>query len=131
MYHAGLGLGGSGRERPVPTAAAGDPRVSACAGSRLVCAYPAQAPPPGGNGGGAAASGSAAGDDLYGAGLGVPAPPGDILHKAYFSRRRKALYMDKTRISGKLGNSAIRLLMVDDRSYTIHYKLLGIGPDEK
>ena len=33
----------------------------------------------GGNGGGAAASGSAAGDDLYGAGLGVPATHGDFL----------------------------------------------------
>jgi len=33
----------------------------------------------GGNGGAAAACGSAAGDDHYGAGLGVPAPPGDFL----------------------------------------------------
>jgi len=46
-------------------------------GAAGVCAYPAQAPPPGGNGGGAAASGSAAGDDLYGAGMGVPATRGD------------------------------------------------------
>ena len=75
MYCAGLGLGGSGRERPgpwLPQAIRASARLLGAAG---VCAYPAQAPPSGGNGGGAAASGSAAGDDLYGAGLGVPAPP--------------------------------------------------------
>lgn len=79
MYRAGLGLGGSGRERPglwLPQAIRASARVRGAAG---VCAYPAQAPPPGGNGGGAAASGSAAGDDLYGAGLGVPATHGDFL----------------------------------------------------
>jgi len=77
VYRAGLGLGGSGRERPgpwLPQATRASARVRGAAG---VCAYPAQAPPPGGNGGGAAASGSAAGDDRYGAGMGVPAPHGD------------------------------------------------------
>ena len=72
MYCAGLGLGGSGRERPgpwLPQAIRASARVRGAAG---VCAYPAQAPPPGGNGGGAAASDNAAGDDLYGAGMGVP-----------------------------------------------------------
>ena len=69
-----------GKARPM--AAAGDPRICACAeGAAGVCAYPAQAPPPGGNGGGAAASGSAAGDDHYGAGMGVPVPRGATLHQ--------------------------------------------------
>ncbi|HPS09529.1 MAG TPA: hypothetical protein PLG22_18520, partial [Kiritimatiellia bacterium] len=54
-------------------------RVRGAAG---VCAYPAQAPPSGGNGGGAAASGSAAGDDLYGAGLGVPVPRADYKRRS-------------------------------------------------
>ena len=57
----------------MPTAAAGDPRISACAGSRRGASILATVRA-GGNGGGAAASGSAAGDDLYGAGMGVPAP---------------------------------------------------------
>ena len=60
----------------LPKANRASARVRGAAG---VCAYPAQAPPPGGNGGGAAASGSAAGDDLYGAGMGVPATPSDFL----------------------------------------------------
>ena len=69
-----------GKARPM--AAAGDLRVSACAGSRLVCAYFAQAPPPGGNGGGAAASGNAEGDDRYSVGMGVPAMDENGLSKS-------------------------------------------------
>jgi hypothetical protein len=61
-----------------PTAAAGDPRVSACAGSRRGARNRATVRA-GGNGGAAAACGSAAGDDRYGAGLGIPATPGDFL----------------------------------------------------
>ncbi len=64
------GPGGKGPCLRLPQAVRASARVREAAG---VCAYPAQAPPPGGNGGGAAASGSAAGDDLYGAGMGVPA----------------------------------------------------------
>ena len=59
-----------------PKAAAGGPRVSACNGSRRGARNRATVRA-GGNGGGAAVSGSAAGDDLYGAGMGVPAPRGD------------------------------------------------------
>lgn len=45
-----------------------------------MCAYPRTSAAEG-NGGAAAACGSAAGDDLYGAGFGVPAPRGDALLK--------------------------------------------------
>ena len=70
------GPGGKGPASSCRRRSAQSARVRGAAG---VCAYPAQASPPGGNGGGAAACGSAAGDDLYGAGMGVPAPHCDIL----------------------------------------------------
>ena len=46
----------------------------------------------GGNGGVAAASGSAAGDDRYGAGLEIPAPPGDFSSYQVFSGKSDWTY---------------------------------------
>ena len=78
VYRAGLGVGGSGRESPgpwLPQAVRASARVTGAAEVRVSRAT-ARA---GGNGGATAASGSAAGDDRYGAGMGVHAPQGDSL----------------------------------------------------
>ena len=78
VYRAGLGLGGSGRERPgprLPQAVRASARVRGAAEVRVSRATVRA----GGNGGAAAASDNALGVDRYGAGMGVPAPPGDFL----------------------------------------------------
>jgi len=61
----------------------------------------------GGNGGAAAACGSAAGADLYGAGLGVPAPHVEIQHKTTFAAGAKRGTWTRRAITASLANSAL------------------------
>ena len=98
------GPGGKGPCLRLPQAIRASARVRGAAG---VCAYFAQAPPPGGNGGGAAASGSAAGDDLYVAGMGVPATPGNFFTKPTLTAGTKRKTWTRRGILAYLGNSAL------------------------
>ena len=91
VYRAGLGLGGSGRERPgrkLPQAF----HAQACVTWSRRGARTRAAVRDGGNGGAAAASGSAAGDGLYGAGMGGPSPRGNFLSIAV---RRQSRLMSR------------------------------------